>query len=131
VRWLLYAHVTVLATLIPDLCKWLPLARLLQLFTPPPSRGWYRGLTAGEIVTAVTWRLRRPWRMRGRRCLRQGLLTLHFLRLAGLPAVLNFAVYCRPSAREKAHCWVTLHGQPLTEPPQAQYVLVLVHGAGP
>ena len=126
-RWLLYMHVAILATVVPDLSKWLSLARLLQFFTPRRSRHWYRGLTAAEIVTAVSWRLRKPWRMRGRRCLRKGLLTLYFLRLAGLPAALNFAIYHEASAREQAHCWATLHGQAITEPPQAQYTLLFVH----
>jgi Transglutaminase-like superfamily len=106
--------------------RWLPvpakrrgIERLLAAATPAPGRTPYGGLAAGEIVAAVRRTLARPWRMRGRRCLRSALLTFRFLRLAGYPAVVHFAV---APGREgagpmRAHAWVSLDGACLLDPP--------------
>lgn len=68
--------------------------------------------------------------MRGRRCLRTGLLLFHFLRLAGAPAVLTFGVYSEQKAgREQAHCWVSVAGRCVSDPPEAEHAVILVHGA--
>ena len=81
-------------------------------------------LTQEQVLLAIERRLRSPWRMRGRPCLRRGLLTFYFLRLAGIPAVLHFGVY---RAGEQAHCWVEVDGQCIADPPLQPYALVLVH----
>lgn len=129
---ILRVHVAVLALIIPDLRRWLPLERLLALFTPRRASGLYRGIDADEIVGAVQHRLRRPWRMRRRPCLRLGLLLFYFLRLAGVPAVLNFCVYKETlggtCGREQAHCWVTVAGRCVASPPEDEHVVILVHG---
>lgn len=127
--WTLWLHLGALAPLIPDLSKLLSLATLLRLFTPRRPSRLYAGIRADEIVAAVERRLRNPWRMRGRRCLRKGLLTFYFLRLAGIPAVLNFGVYRVGGSRERAHCWVTIGGKVVSDPPEHPFVLLLAHGA--
>lgn len=121
-------HVAILSLLIPDLSKRLSLAKLLQLFTPRRVSRRYATLTQEDIMRTIERRLRAPWRMRGRPCLRRGLLLFYFLRLAGIPAVLHFGVYRSSGPREQAHCWVVVNGQCVADPPQEPYALVLVHG---
>ena len=57
-------------------------------------------------------------RMKRRRFLRQGLLTCHFLSLAGINAIAQFSVYPdRPGdPRMHAHCWVTVGEKCVTFP---------------
>lgn len=127
---ILRIHVALVALVIPDLSRRLPLERLLSLFTPGRSSRLYASLETEEIVQAVRRRLRHPWRMRGRPCLRLGLMLFHFLRLAGVPAVLNFCVYKEGYGREQAHCWVTVAGRCIADPPEDEHVVILVHGEG-
>ena len=136
---ILRCHVAMLALAIPDLRRWLPLATLLWLFTPRRTSRLYSGIDPAEIVRVVERRLHRPWRMRRRPCLRLGLLLFHFLRLAGVPAVLNFCVYKEPLkeplaapslGREQAHCWVTVSGRCVASPPESEHVVILVYGEG-
>lgn len=117
-------HVAALALIIPDISKWLPLTSLLKLFTPRHEDRRYATLNQEQVLQAIDSLLRRPWRMRGRPCLRRGLLMFYFLRLAGIPAILHFGVY---RAGEQAHCWVEVHGRCLADPPRQPYALVLVH----
>ena len=132
---LLRVHVGLLALVIPDLAKRLPIRRLLAAFTPRGPSPFYAGLDAEEIIRVVQRRLRRPWRMRRRPCLRLGLMLFHFLRLAGVPAVLHFCVYRQTLdreslGREQAHCWVTVDGRCIASPPEDEHVVILVHGEG-
>lgn len=130
---LLWVHVGLLALVIPDLAKRLPIRRLLAAFTPRGPSPLYEGLETEEIIRLVQRRLRRPWRMRRRPCLRLGLMLFHFLRLAGVPAVLHFCVYRQTLereslGREQAHCWVTVDGRCIASPPEDDHVVILVHG---
>lgn len=125
---ILRLHVMLLAAVIPDLSKFLPLPALLRMFTPRRPSMVYEGLSEQSIVTSILQRLRNPWRMRGRRCLRVGLLSFYFLRLAGIPVELRFGVYTLAGPRELAHCWITLGGRCLTEPPREAYVPILTWG---
>lgn len=127
-RVILRLHATVLAVFIPDLSKFLSLSNLLRFFTPRKASRFYHGVDEQTVVTMIQRLLQNPWRMRGRRCLRLGLLTFYFLRLAGIPAELRFGVYTTVRPRELAHCWVTLRGRCLTEPPQFSYVPILTWG---
>jgi hypothetical protein len=132
-------HVSVLATLIPLLVRWLPLHRVLRIFSgksqskkPSARRAsrLYAGISPDRIVQIVRHRLRAPRMMKRRPCLREGLLLFYFLRRAGFAPILRFAVY--PPAldpnRLHAHCWVTLDGQPLNDEPQGEYAVVLTAG---
>jgi len=125
---ILRSHVTFLALVIPGASRRLPLPRLLARFTPRGPSRLYAGIEPGAIVDIVRDRVSRPWRMRGRRCLRHGLLLFHFLRLAGRPARLHFCIFNRMLGREQAHCWVTLDGRAVSDPPEADHVVILVHG---
>ena len=126
--WILHLHVAALAVVIPDLSKIVPLAKLLKWFKPGRPGRLYAGMSAEKILEVVQHRLRAPWRMRGRRCLRRSLLGFYFLRLAGVPAVLNFGVYKAKGLHERAHCWITIDGRCAADPPKEPYVLILVHG---
>jgi hypothetical protein len=128
--------VSVLATLIPLLVRWLPLHRVLRLLSggrKPSARrvGWlYAGISADRIVQMVRHRLRAPRMMIRRPCLREGLLVFHFLRRAGFDPIIRFAVYPPNSDpnRLHAHCWVTLNDQPLNDEPQGPHAVVLTAG---
>lgn len=112
-------HLWLAARLLPVRAKRRPIETLLIDATPPAESLPYRGLAAEPIVAAVRRTLARPWRMRGRRCLREGLIAFRFLRLAGHPAVLHFAVASpSPADRLKAHCWVTLGGHCILDGPR-------------
>lgn len=132
---ILRIHVSVLATLTPLLVRWLPLHRVLRLFSrPSPQRAtrFYAGISADRIVQIVRHRLRAPRMMKRRPCLREGLLLFHFLRCAGFAPILRFAVYppqIDPN-RLHAHCWVTLDGQPVNDEPAGEYAVVLTVGGG-
>jgi len=123
-------HVWLVAFLMPLLVRLIPLPSLLKLLTPPKRLCPYRGLEANSIVEAVGRRLAEPVNMRRRACLRRGLVLFHFLRLAALPAAIHFAVYPPGDAasRMHAHCWVTLDGKDLSDPPEEPYALMMVHG---
>lgn len=127
--WLFRIHLALLAWIFPELRKRLSLARLLALFTPRSNDRRHTHLTEQEIVRAVDRQLRGAWRMRGRPCLRRGLLLFHFLRKAGVPALLNFGVYHASNPRDQAHCWVTVDGRCAADPPLQPHVVILVHGA--
>jgi hypothetical protein len=118
-------HMMLLSLVIPDLSRCLRLEALLRMFTPRTSGRLYAGLGEERIVTLILQYLRNPWRMRGRRCLRVGLLSFYFLRLAGIPAELRFGVYTKSRPGELAHCWITVRDRCLTEPPQEAYVPIL------
>jgi len=126
-------HVWLVAFFMPLLVRLIPLGALLRLLTPPKRLCPYRGLQASEIVRAVSRRLAEPVNMRRRACLRRGLVLFHFLRLAALPATIHFAVYPPgdPAGRMHGHCWVTLDGKDMSEPPEQPYARVMVHGEQP
>jgi hypothetical protein len=126
----LRAHVWLVATLLPLLVRVLPLKALLRLTTPPARLRPYGRVAADRIVAAVDGRLRNPRNMRRRACLRHGLTLYHFLRLAGVPAVLEFGVYPPEldPGRMHAHCWVTVDGVAVSAPPGQPAAVVLRHG---
>jgi hypothetical protein len=126
----LRAHVGLVATALPLLVRVAPLKVLLRLMTPPARFQPYRGVPAGRIAALVARRLLRLRHMRRRACLRHGLVLYHFLRLAGVPAMLQFGVYPPDvdPGRLHAHCWVTVDGVALTEPPGGRSAVLLAHG---
>ncbi len=126
----LRAHVYLVATMLPLLVRVLPLKVLLRLMTPPARLRPYRTVPPDRIAAIVARRLRNPRNMRRRACLRRGLTLYHFLRLAGVPAAIHFGVY-PPDAdprRLHAHCWVTVDGVALTEPPGQPSAVLFTHG---
>jgi hypothetical protein len=104
----LRAAVWARSVVLPDLSRVAPLERLLRWYTPRATSPEWAGRGVGEILAHVDRHLAGCRRMRGRRCLRRGLLAFYFLRLAGHPAVLHIGVFARAQGRTLAHCWTTI-----------------------
>jgi len=115
-------NVWIFAKLLPVLVLRRSLERILAMATPRSEEPAYIGIPPAGIIAAVKRAAARPWRMRDRRCLREGLLAFRFLRLAGHHPVLHFGVAPQTlgNKRPRAHCWVSLNGDtvlnPATEP---------------
>ena len=122
-------NLSVAARLLPAFVKRISLAETLRLATPSAGTTGYVELKPAEIVRAVVRATRRPWLMRDRRCLRQGVLAFHFLTLAGHRPVLHFGVV--PSTmsmpRPRAHCWVSVQDFIILNPPMEPMVEILAH----
>ena len=95
----------------------------------PKGRVDYSGLPAEYISRRVRKSVRRPWLMRDRRCLREGLLGFEFLRRSGYSPELHFAVDPASVSKERiaAHCWVCLDGKPVVGDRQGDQVTIFIH----
>ncbi|MGE0844781.1 MAG: lasso peptide biosynthesis B2 protein [Flavobacteriaceae bacterium] len=114
------AHLWVSARLMPVFAQRKRLDMLLKRATPPAGARAYDDMAADEIATAVKRAVARPWRMRGRRCLREGLLAFHYLALSGRRPVLRFGIDAASVAsggKVRAHCWVSLEGRDIVNEP--------------
>jgi len=109
--------------LLPALARGAPLPELLSR-AAPAGRTPYRGLPVPFLLRRVKRACRRPWLMHDRPCLREGVLAWRFLRLAGHDPVLHFGIDRASVARERmaAHCWLSLNGETLLNPPAEGYV---------
>jgi hypothetical protein len=109
----------VAARLLPFLVKNRPLDEILVRATPDRGSHGYGELSASTIIAKVKRVVARPMRMRGRRCLREGLLAFHYLSLAGHRPVLHFGLVPQTIAtpRPQAHCWVTIDDETVINPP--------------
>jgi hypothetical protein len=69
--------------------------------------------------------------MRGRRCLREGVLAFHYLARAGHRPVLHFAVApsSMATAKPRAHCWISIGGEIVMNPPSEAMVELFRHDA--
>jgi hypothetical protein len=117
---------------LPRLVHRLPLTHLLADMTPSrPAPRWQR--PSQEILDAVKAALARPIRMRGRRCLREGLAAFHFLRKGGHAAVLHFGVDRRSTraAKLRGHCWISLEGQVVLNGPGPEFVELFAYRGQP
>ncbi len=96
-----------------------PLDEILARATPGPGAQAYGGLSPLTIVAEVKRAVARPMRMRGRRCLREGLLAFHYLSLAGYRPILHFGLVPQTitTQRPQAHCWVTVNEVTVINPP--------------
>ena len=128
-RRLFRLHVALFTLVVPLLAWLLPLRWQLRVLTPPSRWTPYRGLSAEEIKSVVLRRLGKPLLMRRRICQRRGLTLFHFLSLSGIGSEVRFGVYAqRPHKRRMlAHCWVTVDGEALADPPLEPIALVLVY----
>lgn len=95
----------------------------------PEGGAEYEGLPVEYIARRVRRSVRRPWLMRDRRCLREGLLGFEFLRRSGYAPELHFAVAPGSLSAERisAHCWVCVHGEPVIGDRQGDQVTIFVH----
>jgi hypothetical protein len=116
---LFWPHLWLAARWLPVNAKRSSIEQLLLRAVPPAGHTPYRGLDSERILDAVRSITARPWRMRGRRCLREGLLAFRFLRLAGFTPLLHFGV--EPGSvntdKVRAHCWITIAGSCVLNPP--------------
>lgn len=89
----------------------------------------YRGLRTDYIVKHVLGVTRRPYLMRDRRCLRQGLLAYRFLKAAGYDIALHFGIDRTHLQADdmRAHCWVVHRGQVILNEPSKDTLPMLVH----
>jgi len=128
-KLILRAHVWSVAFMLPLLVRFFSLRKLLWVVTPPKFLRLYSNAKVEDIVAEVSRRLAEPVNMRRRACLRRGLTLFHFLRLAGHPAELHFAVY--PMSEQDtmhAHCWVTVAGTAVSYPPQGPHKVIMTYG---
>ncbi len=123
-RWLVWR--------LPRRVHRLPLTALLPAMLPAGERASWRR-PPREIIAAVQHVLARPFRMRGRRCLREGLAAFHFLRLGGHPAVLHFGIdrTTTKAAKLKGHCWISLDGAVVLNAPSPQFVELFAYRGQP
>lgn len=128
-RLALRLHVALWARWLPVLAREPDLRRLLTRAAPPPGTP-YAGIPAEAILRRVRRTCRRPVLMRDRPCLREGLLAYRFLHLAGFRPRLHFGVDRNSAAapRLSAHCWVSLDGRVVLNPPLPSHVEMLAVG---
>ncbi|MEO0543140.1 MAG: lasso peptide biosynthesis B2 protein [Pseudomonadota bacterium] len=88
--------------------------RVLSFFAVPPNNV-FKGSDPKILCDYVVSSTKKPWFMRDRRCLRQGLLAMRFLRKAGCSPVLRFGIDTGSLSAERlsAHCWVEMDGDPI------------------
>jgi hypothetical protein len=118
------SNVWIAARLLPLFVRDSRLDRLLAMATPPRQLSAFSALDADIIAATAKRAARRPWVMRDRRCLREGLLAFHYLSLAGHRPLLHFAIEKASLTMPKpaAHCWVTVGGRILMNPPSATMI---------
>jgi hypothetical protein len=115
---------------------WVPIIARGTDFAPllaraAPSYGVpYAGLSIDIIAKRVRRAIRRPWLMRNRRCLREGLLLNRFLVMAGYSPVLHFGVdrTSLGGRSVKAHCWVSV-GERIFNPPDETMLEIHTHSS--
>lgn len=112
------------ARLMPAFVKQRDLKTILANATPAPQHEGTLSLDPAAIVETVKSVVSRPWRMKGRRCLREGLLAFHYLKLAGKHPLLRFGLLqgTISTAKPRAHCWIVLDGNIILNPPEGPMV---------
>ena len=115
-------HLQVYLVWILLLDKMAPAHRMARMATPPLWWRPYRGLSVEQILRATQAALRNPRYMKRRFCMRFGLGLYHFLRLAGNDAVVHFSLAAPllDPDRLHGHCWVSLNGRPVADPPREE-----------
>lgn len=103
-----------------------PLAWVLSFVDRAPSET-YADLPAEYILKHVARVTRRPYFMRERRCLRQGLLAFRFMKAAGHDVELHFGIDRTHLQNIRAHCWIVHDGRVVLNPPDADTQPILVH----
>jgi hypothetical protein len=92
----------------------------------------YIGIAPETVVRRVTKTLKHPVLMRGRRCLRGGILGYHFLRKCGYRPELYFGLDAASLERKRAaaHCWVCLDGRPVISSKPENMITIHIHPQG-
>lgn len=118
------------ARLLPLRVARKPWRRVLEMADPSSIR--FAGLHHDYITARVLRATRRPWLMRDRPCLRQGLLGCRFLAEAGYAPELHFGINGDSigTHRLSAHCWVCINGKPVLNDRINHMATILVHHVG-
>lgn len=108
-RALFNCHLWVSARLLPFFVGRQNMKAVRRYASPVGARP-YAGLPASYIARRAVATARRPWLMRDRRCLREGLLGFRFLSLAGFEPELRFGIDTASAKAPHlaAHCWVCI-----------------------
>lgn len=125
---LLKTEIWVTARLLPFAVAFRDFSQILRLCDVKTS-DLYEGAAPETIAHATRRATRKPWLMRNRRCLRQGLIGYRFLRKAGYEPELHFGIDVGSveSKRIDAHCWVVLDGKPVVNDIIEGMVTIHVH----
>lgn len=128
-RLVLRCEMWVHARLLPFQLKRLSLEETLEFAEPCTGMLRYENLSPAYIARKVRGTTRRPWLMRDRPCLRQGLLTYRYLVHNGLKPTLHFGVDpdVLTATKVSAHCWVTLDGTTLIGASDIPYIEILTY----
>lgn len=112
------------ARLMPVFAKRRELGAILADATPGAQHQGSLPLSPAAIVESVKSVVSRPWRMKGRRCLREGLLAFYYLKLAGKQPLLRFGLLkgTLVTSRPRAHCWIVLDNEIILNPPEGPMV---------
>jgi Transglutaminase-like superfamily len=112
------------ARLMPVFAKRRELGAILGDATPEQQHEGSLQLGPAAIVEQVKSVVSKPWRMKGRRCLREGLLAFYYLKLAGKQPLLRFGLLkgTLATSRPRAHCWIVLDGEIILNPPEGLMV---------
>ena len=118
------------ARLLPLRVARKPWRRVLTMADPSSIR--FAGLHHDSIPARVLRATRRPWLMRDRPCLRQGLLGCRFLAEAGYAPELHFGINGDSigTHRLSAHCWVCINGTPVLNDRINHMETIWVHHVG-
>jgi hypothetical protein len=98
-------------------------------FADRAPRATYAGLSPEYILKHVVRVTRRPYFMRERRCLRQGLLAFRFMKAGGYDIELHFGIDRTRTRDLRAHCWIVHNGRAVLNPPDANIQPLLVRRA--
>ena len=98
-------------------------------FADRAPRATYAGLSPEYILKHVVRVTRRPYFMRERRCLRQGLLAFRFMKAGGYDIELHFGIDRTRTRDLRAHCWIVHNGRVVLNPPDANIQPLLVRRA--
>src|SRR5690349_18852824 len=127
-RLLLRADVWLWARVLPVLAFRRDLPSLLSVACSPTAKP-YIGFAPEYVAKHVKRAVRKPWLMRNRQCLREGVLAYRFSRQAGHKPKLHFGIDRNSFDKSllAAHCWVTVDDEIVLKAPGAEMIEVLVY----
>lgn len=105
----LWVHARLLCFRVPKRSHFSTVISLLgRVQITPPAH-----MNPDQIAAIVLNVTRRPWMMRDRRCLRQGILAYWCFKAGGYEPRIHFAIDLGSLQTEKtkAHCWITIEGR--------------------
>jgi hypothetical protein len=108
--------------------RFFSLRSVLKILTPPVRFHPYHKIQTDDILELIQKRLAHPRFMIRRACLRKGLLTYHFLRLAGFKALFHIGVYPPECGRRlQAHCRVSVGNKFIDDEPDSNLTDIFIY----